>query len=112
MNCVSVRSFRYVLPGFAALVLFAASAFGQGDTASVYKAKCAACHGEDGKGTTAAGVKLGAHDFASPDVQKQTDAQLIDIVTNGKNKMPAYKGKIPDDQIKGLVAYIRGLAKK
>src|SRR5579863_2258111 len=112
MNCVSVRSFRYVLLGFAALVLLAASAFAQGDAASVYKAKCAACHGEDGKGTTAAGVKLGAHDFTSPDVQKQTDAQLVDIVTNGKNKMPAYKGKIPDDQIKGLVAYIRGLAKK
>jgi mono/diheme cytochrome c family protein len=112
MKCLSIRSFRYVLPVFAALVLLAASAFGQGDAASVYKAKCAACHGEDGKGTTAAGVKLGAHDFASPDVQKQTDAQLIDIVPNGKNKMPAYKGKIPDDQIKGLIAYIRALTKK
>jgi cytochrome c6 len=45
-------------------------------------------------------------------VQSQSDAQLTDIVTNGKNKMPAYKGKLTDDQIKGLVAYIRGLAKK
>jgi mono/diheme cytochrome c family protein len=27
-------------------------------------------------------------------------------------KMPAYKGKLTDDQIKGLVAYIRELAKK
>jgi mono/diheme cytochrome c family protein len=33
-------------------------------------------------------------------------------VTNGKNKMPAYKGKLADDQIKELVAYIRDLAKK
>jgi mono/diheme cytochrome c family protein len=45
-------------------------------------------------------------------VQKETDAQLIDIVTNGKNKMPAYKGKLTDDQIKGLVGYVRELAKK
>jgi cytochrome c6 len=112
MKSISVRSFRYILPVFAALVLLAASAYGQGDAASVYKAKCAACHGEDGKGTTAAGVKLGAHDFASPDVQKETDAQLADIVTNGKNKMPAYKGKLTDDQIKGLVGYLRELAKK
>jgi cytochrome c6 len=50
--------------------------------------------------------------LASSDVQSQSDAQLTDIVTNGKNKMPAYKGKLTDDQINGLVAYIRGLAKK
>ena len=40
------------------------------------------------------------------------DAQLTEIVTNGKNKMPAYKGKLTDDQIKGLIVYIRELAKK
>jgi len=46
-------------------------------------------------------------------VQKQTDAQLNDSITNGKGtKMPAYKGKITDDQIKGLVGYIRSFAKK
>ncbi len=41
-----------------------------------------------------------------------TDAQLIDATTNGKDKMPAYKGKITDGEIKQLVAYIRQLAKK
>jgi len=46
-------------------------------------------------------------------VQKQTDAQLIDATANGKGKkMPAYKGKLADDQIKQLVGYIRELAKK
>ena len=53
-----------------------------------------------------------ARDLSSPEVQSQTDAQLTEIVTNGKNKMPAYKGKLTDDQIKGLVVYIRELAKK
>jgi cytochrome c6 len=77
-----------------------------------FKAKCAACHGADGTGSTATGKALKVRDLASPDVQSQSDAQLTDIVTNGKNKMPAYKGKLTDDQIKGLVAYIRGLAKK
>jgi mono/diheme cytochrome c family protein len=110
---LSVRCFRYVLPacGVGALVLLVIPVRAQ-DAASLYKAKCAACHGPDGKGDTPVGQKLGIHDFASPDVQKQTDAQLIDIVTNGKNKMPAYKGKLADDQMKGLVAYIRDLAKK
>jgi len=59
------------------------------------------------------GKTLGVPDLTSSDVQKQSDAQLTDSVTNGKGKkMPAYKGKLTDDQIKGLVAYIRGLAKK
>jgi mono/diheme cytochrome c family protein len=38
---------------------------------------------------------------------------LNDSISNGVGKkMPAYKGKLTDDQIKGLVAYIRELAKK
>ncbi len=82
------------------------------DSASTFKAKCAMCHGADGAGSTATGKAMKLRDLSSPDVQSQTDAQLTEIVTNGKGKMPAYKGKLTDDQIKGLVAYIRGLAKK
>jgi len=111
MTCLSVRVVRFVVPALGIFFLLVAPLRAQ-DAATLYKSKCAACHGADGKGSTAAGTKLGAHDFASPEVQKETDEQLVEIVTNGKNKMPSYKGKIPDDQIKGLVAYIRGLAKK
>lgn len=81
------------------------------DAAATYKTKCAMCHGADGTGSPT-GVKMGAHDFTSADVQKQTDAQLTDIITKGKAKMPAYDGKLKDTEIKDLVAYIRGLAKK
>jgi mono/diheme cytochrome c family protein len=56
------------------------------------------------------GKKMGAHDFTTADVQGMTDAQLTDIITNGKNKMPKYASLKPDD-IKGLVAYIRTLKK-
>jgi cytochrome c6 len=82
------------------------------DGAGDFKAKCAMCHGADGSGTTATGKALKLRDLGSSYVQSQSDAQLTEIVSNGKNKMPAYKGKLTDDQIKGLVAYIRGLAKK
>ncbi len=82
------------------------------DSPSLYKAKCEMCHSADGSGGTPAGKALKARDFASPEVKSETDAQLTEILTNGKNKMPAYKGKLTDDQIKGLVAYIRELAKK
>jgi cytochrome c6 len=80
------------------------------DGAATYKAKCVACHGADGKGSPM-GVKLGAHDFTSADVQKQTDAQLTEIITKGKGKMPAYGEKLKDTEIKDLVAYIRTLKK-
>jgi cytochrome c6 len=101
--------------GKAVLALAITFVFGtsvRADGAGDFKAKCAACHGADGSGTTATGKALKVRDLGSSDVQSQSDAQLTDIVTNGKNKMPAYKGKLTDDQIKGLVAYIRGLAKK
>jgi mono/diheme cytochrome c family protein len=56
------------------------------------------------------GKKMGAQDFTTDDVQKMSDAELTDIITNGKNKMPKYGSLKPED-IKGLVAYIRTLRK-
>jgi mono/diheme cytochrome c family protein len=40
-----------------------------------------------------------------------SDADLIQIVTAGKNKMPAYGKSLKDTEIKDLVAYIRTLGK-
>jgi mono/diheme cytochrome c family protein len=79
------------------------------DAASLFKSKCAGCHGADGTGS-AMGKKMGAHDFTSAEVQGMSDAQLADTITNGKNKMPKYASLTPD-QVKGLVAYIRTLKK-
>lgn len=76
------------------------------DAAATYKAKCAMCHGPDGKGG-----KMGTRDFASPEVKAETDAQLTEIITKGKGKMPSYEGKLKDTEIKDLVAHIRSLAK-
>jgi cytochrome c6 len=79
--------------------------------AATYKAKCAMCHGADGKGDTPAGKKMGAHDFASADVQKQSDSDLAQVIAKGKNKMPAYEGKLKPEEMKDLVGYIRKLGK-
>jgi len=78
------------------------------DAEALYKAKCQACHGADGK-SSAAGQKLGAHDFHSPEVAKESDADLIKTTKEGKGKMPKFDGKLTDDQIKGLIKYIRSL---
>jgi mono/diheme cytochrome c family protein len=73
---------------------------------ATFKAKCAACHGADGKGKEA----MKTRDLASADVQKMSDADLSGMITNGKGKMPAYKTLTPD-QVKDLVAFIRSLKK-
>ncbi|HEY1481336.1 MAG TPA: cytochrome c [Candidatus Acidoferrum sp.] len=73
---------------------------------ATFKAKCAACHGADGKGKE----MMKTRDLASPDVQKQSDADLTTIITKGKGKMPAY-GTLTPDQVKDLVTYIRSLKK-
>jgi cytochrome c6 len=78
---------------------------------SLYKTKCAACHGADGKGDTAAGKKLAARDFSLPEIMKAPDAELFEITLKGKNKMPGFDKKLTEVQIKSLVGYIRGLTK-
>ena len=92
----------------AVLALGAGGAYAQDDAAALYKSKCLVCHGADGKGSPA-GLKLGVKDFHSPDVAKMSDAELFEATKKGKGKMPAYDGKLTDDQIKGLIKYIRSL---
>jgi cytochrome c oxidase cbb3-type subunit 3 len=82
------------------------------DAAATYQAKCAGCHGADGKGSPAMVKSMRVRDFASPEVQKESDEELIAITANGKNKMPGYAKSLKATQIKDLVAYIRDLAKK
>ena len=77
--------------------------------AATFKAKCAACHGADGKGETSMGKTLKLRDLGSADVQAQSDADLAGIITNGKGKMPKYDGKLTKDQIGEVVNYIRTL---
>jgi mono/diheme cytochrome c family protein len=84
-------------------------AFAQSVGADTYK-KCVGCHGANGLGTPI-GTKLGAVSFKDPSVIKSPDAALIAIIKSGKNKMPAYAGKLTDGQIKSVLAYIRTLEK-
>lgn len=82
------------------------------DTAkSLYQTKCAMCHGADGKGDTPAGKAMKAHDFHSPEIIKMSDAELIAITTEGKERMPGYGSKLSAQEIEALVAYIRTLQK-
>ena len=93
----------------AVLMMIAPMAMYAADGAAVYKAKCASCHGPDGKGETGIGKSMKLKSLGSSEVQKTSDADLTKIIADGKGKMPAYKGKLSDDEIKALVAFIRTL---
>ena len=99
-----------VIIGTMALGLLLAGALpaAADDAAALYKSKCQMCHGADGKGS-AAGQKMGTRDFHSPEVAKESDADLIKVTKEGKGKMPKFEGKLTDDQIKDLIKFIRGL---
>jgi cytochrome c553 len=78
---------------------------------------CAKCHGPDGKGDTKMGKKLEIRDYTDAKVQASfTDAEATKAIKEGvKNKdgdttMKPVDG-LSDDDIKGLVAYVRGLKK-
>jgi mono/diheme cytochrome c family protein len=81
------------------------------DAAADYKAKCATCHGPDGKGDTAMGKTMKVKDLGSPEVQSQSDADVATIIEKGKKPMPGYEGKLTKEQIDGLVKYVRSLKK-
>ncbi len=79
---------------------------------STYKTKCAMCHGADGSGNTAMGKKLKLRDLRSPEVQKQSDAQLLAIIGKGKSPMQGYEKQLGQEKMREVVEYLRELAKK
>jgi len=48
-------------------------------------------------------------DLRSPAVQKLPDAQLAQVISNGKGGMPSFKNSLSETQIHGLVTYMRSL---
>jgi cytochrome c6 len=111
MNMKTIRMQVFATAAAIAVVcLLSLSAQAQSTSETLYKGKCAACHGADGTGS-ATGKKMGAHDFTTAAVQGMSDAELTDTITNGKNKMPKYGVSLKPEDIKGLVAYIRTLKK-
>ncbi|MGA2205236.1 MAG: cytochrome c [Terracidiphilus sp.] len=96
----------------AAVVLIAgAVGFAQSSGEAIYKAKCQSCHGAEGTPNPGIAKMMGVKPLSDPSVKSLSEAQMIADTTNGKGKMPAFKGKLTDAQIKDSVAYFRTFAK-
>jgi mono/diheme cytochrome c family protein len=82
---------------------------------TIYSRDCAMCHGNDGRGKT--GVAWAMH-LSLPDLTDQKtltntpDNNLFSIIRNGNGNMPPEDtGRATDEDVKNLVAYIRGFSK-
>jgi mono/diheme cytochrome c family protein len=77
--------------------------------ASIFKQYCFVCHGLDGTGTSMRPTLPPIPNFTSPAFHKEhTDAQLQVSILEGKGTlMPANRGRVTEEQVLGLVAYIR-----
>jgi mono/diheme cytochrome c family protein len=86
------------------------------DAKELWTKDCAKCHGEDGKGKTKMGEKLAVKDYTDAKVQAEMkDEQLTKAIKEGvkqddKTKMKAFSD-LSDDEVKALVAYVRGFKK-
>jgi len=78
---------------------------------ATFRTKCAMCHGQDGGGSEV-GKSMNVPDLRSQAVQRLPDAQLAQIISNGKGGMPSFKNSLREDQILALVAHIRSLHQK
>src|SRR6266404_303004 len=86
------------------------------DAKENYDKNCAKCHGEDGKGKTKMGEKLGVKDYTDAKVQADMkDEKMAKAVKEGikeddKTKMKAFTD-LSDDEVKALVAHVRAFKK-
>lgn len=75
----------------------------------IYSKRCINCHRENGEGGEKEfdGVRVKIPNFKDPRVIAEADDEYIEQIERGGHGMPAFKGKITDDEIRNLVRLIR-----
>ena len=80
-------------------------------SSATFRTKCAMCHGQDGAGSEV-GKSMNVPDLRSSVVQKLPDAQLAQIISDGKGGMPPFKSSLSEAQIHELVSHVRSLRQR
>jgi len=105
------KSIRFHGALAAVILLAGAVGFAQSSGEATYKAKCQSCHGAEGTPNPGIAKAMGVKPVSDPSIKSMSEAQMIAVTETGKGKMPAYKGKLTDAQIKDSVDYFRSLGK-
>lgn len=71
---------------------------------SLYQIHCSGCHGEKGVSPNPE-----VPNFARGEQLFQADSDLINVVRDGKNSMPAFLGILQDREILDVISYARTL---
>lgn len=84
---------------------------------ATYRAQCAMCHGEQGKGDgpAAAMLKPRPKDLSAPDFWTgRTEESVAEVVRQGKpgSAMMGYQSVLTAEQIRDVVTYLRSLARR
>ena len=86
------------------------------ETSEVYATNCMICHKDTGKGgkVSIEGKNLRVADLTSEKMKKHSDEKLFEYISDGlpDEGMPAFKGKLSEDQIRSVVAHVRALQSK
>ena len=81
------------------------------DGPALFASKCVICHGRNGAGTAALRAK-GQPDLSSSEWHRShSDEQIVARIKDGKGKMPGFKNKLSEDDIRALVKQVRALKK-
>jgi mono/diheme cytochrome c family protein len=105
------KAIRFQVALAAVVLLAGAVGFAQSGGEATYKAKCQSCHGAAGIPSAGMAKAMGVKPVTDPAVKSSTEAKMIEVTKNGEGKMPAFKGKLTDAQIKDSVDYFRTLIK-
>ncbi len=81
---------------------------------ALWSTHCSSCHGKTGlgDGNKAAQLKTQPDDMSKADFQSQTDGSVFFKISEGRDDMPSFKKKIPDQEdLWSLVVFVRTLKK-
>jgi mono/diheme cytochrome c family protein len=116
MRKIIIKHVVLVATSVLLISLAAFSVHGQ-EAKQLYEQTCAVCHGASGKGDGPTGQALQPKpaDLATA-LKGKDEAYLIKVITEGGTSvgkspmMPAYQGVFSDEQIQGLIQYVKGFA--
>ena len=78
---------------------------------TVFEARCATCHGPDGKSATRAGEMTQSPDLTLKNWKNGTAlADVEKLIREGAGKMPKYEDKLSAEEITEVAKYVRDLA--
>ena len=110
-NALSLAVMSPTMTGLLALGVHSGSAAGdQGKGKALYEKYCVACHGPQGKGDGPAGrmLKPLATNFTSAAGKKKSEADLTQVIENGKpgTAMGPWKGQLSPPELADLIGYV------